>query len=61
MAGKLGIAGLQQGKPERFEGFGEITNVVPGQNKFDLQTRSGELLEITVSDRQTDAAPTDLG
>ena len=45
------IAGLQQTKPERFEGFGEITNVVPGLNKFDLQTRSGELLEITVSDR----------
>jgi hypothetical protein len=45
------IAGSPQTQPKRFEVIGEITNVIPGQNKFDMQTRSGESLTIMVSDR----------
>jgi hypothetical protein len=36
---------------KRFEVLGEIKNVIPGQNKFEMQTRSGESLTIMVNDR----------
>lgn len=47
----LVVAGTQQNEPKRFEMLGEITNVVPGQDKFDLLNRAGETISITVSDR----------
>ncbi len=47
----LVVAGTQQNELKRFEILGEITNVVPGQDKFDLLNRAGEAISITVSDR----------
>ncbi len=47
----LVVVGTQQDQPKRFEMLGEITNVVPGQDKFDLLNRAGESISITVSDR----------
>jgi hypothetical protein len=37
--------------PHRFTVFGEITNVIPGQQTFDLKARSGELLTYSVVER----------
>lgn len=45
------ISGSPGTQPKRFDVLGEIINVIPGQNKFDMQTRSGESLTIMVSDR----------
>lgn len=45
------VAGSSADRPKRFEVIGEIENVIPGLNKFELQTRSGESLTILVSDR----------
>jgi hypothetical protein len=45
------LAGLPDEKPERFRVFGQITQVIPGQDKFELETRSGDIFTFHVIDR----------
>jgi hypothetical protein len=44
-------AGKPDEKPERFRVFGQITQVIPGQNSFELETRSGDIFTFNVIDR----------
>jgi len=44
-------AGQPAEKPERFRVIGQITNVVPGQETFELEANNGDILTFTVIDR----------
>ncbi|NIM93745.1 MAG: hypothetical protein GTO18_08550 [Anaerolineales bacterium] len=40
-------------RPQRFKVLGEITQVIPGQNQFEVTSQSGDPLTITVNARTT--------
>jgi hypothetical protein len=44
-------AGNPAERPNRFRVFGQIKNVIPGQETFELETKNGDLLALQVVDR----------